>query len=150
MKKTILLATLLITFFGCASYVPVTSMRGSDVAASDPAPEAKQYPTKAPGTGQQELIQRTFSGQPPLIPHATTKYEPITLEENACLDCHISDEFKGKKMPRIGESHFSKTRKEDDGTPAVNMVRWQCNSCHVTQADAPPLVENSFVGHMAK
>jgi len=97
----------------------------------------------------QALIQRTFSGQPPLIPHAIDKYEPITIEENACLDCHISDEFKGKKMPKIGESHFSKTVKEANGSPAMNMARWQCNSCHVPQADVKPLVDNKFVGDVA-
>jgi cytochrome c-type protein NapB len=150
MKHRILLTTLLVVVASCASYSPVTSMRGSDVSDSDRAPETKQYSEKMPGVGSEELIQRTFTGQPPLIPHAVAKYEPITLEDNACLNCHITDEFKGKKMPRIGDSHFSKTRKEADGTPAVNMARWQCNSCHAPQADARPLIENTFVGHIAK
>jgi cytochrome c-type protein NapB len=145
----VLLATLLTTIAGCSSE-PVAFMRGKDVAAADQAPEPKQFSERAPGTGDQHLIPRTFSTQPPLIPHAIAKYEPITIEENACLDCHISDEFKGKQMPKIGASHFSKTRKEEDGTPAVNMVRWQCNSCHVVQADAKPLVENVFVGNVQK
>jgi cytochrome c-type protein NapB len=143
---TVLLATLLTTIVGCASYGTVASIRGQDVSAADRAPEPKQYSEKVPGVGAQALIKRTFSGQPPLIPHATEKYEPITIEENACLDCHISDEFRGAKMPKIGESHFSKTVKEKDGSPAVNMARWQCDSCHVPQVDAPPLVENRFVG----
>jgi len=150
MKHTILLATLMVTIVGCASYAPLAFMRGSDVTAVDQAPDTMHYTERAPGMGSQELIGRTFSGQPPLVPHTVAKYEPITLEENACLDCHISDEFRGKKMPMIGESHFSRTRKEDDGSPAVSMERWQCNSCHVPQADAKPLVENSFVGNVAK
>jgi cytochrome c-type protein NapB len=149
MKHSIILATLLIGLVGCASYTPVAFMRGSDIAVTDKAPDTKTYSERLPGVGAPELIKRTFSGQPPLIPHAITKYEPITLDENACLNCHITDEFKGQKMPKIGASHFSTTRKEDDGSPAVNMVRWQCNSCHVVQADAKPLVENSFVGHVA-
>ena len=149
MKKTvtILLATLLTAIVGCASYEPLAFMRGSDVDAADKAPDQKQYTERAPDANLAALIPRTFKGQPPLVPHAVAKYEPITLEENACLDCHITDDFKGKKMPKIGESHFSKTQKEADGTPAVNMVRWQCNSCHVQQVDAPPLVENTFVGN---
>jgi len=148
MKKTvtIILATLLTTIMGCASYDRVASMRGVDVAAGDKAPEHKQLAERLPDANLDALIPRTFKGQPPLVPHTTAKYEPITIEENACLDCHITDDFKGKKMPKIGESHFSKTRKEADGTPAVNMLRWQCNSCHVQQVDAQPLVENSFVG----
>jgi hypothetical protein len=52
MKKTvtILLASLLTVIVGCASYEPLVSMRGADVAAADPAPEAKEYAGKRPGT----------------------------------------------------------------------------------------------------
>jgi cytochrome c-type protein NapB len=150
MKHSILLATLVAVVASCASYIPVASMRGSDVSTADRAPDAKTYGDKTPGVGAEELIQRTFVGQPPLIPHAVAKYEPITLEENACLNCHITDEFKGRKMPRMGASHFSKVLKEADGTPAVNMVRWQCNSCHAPQTEASPLIENTFVGHTQK
>lgn len=151
MKKivTILLASLLTSTVGCASYEPV-ALRGSDVAAPDKAPDVKRYAERLPDANLAALIPRTFKGQPPLVPHTTAKYEPITIEENACLDCHITDDFKGKKMPRIGDSHFSKTIKEKDGTPAVSMERWQCNSCHVQQADAQPLVENDFVGNLVK
>jgi cytochrome c-type protein NapB len=28
----------------------------------------------------------------------------------------------------------------------VAMTRWQCNSCHVPQVDATPLVKQNFVG----
>jgi len=150
MKKivTILLATLLTTLVGCASQ-SVAFMRGADIATADQAPDAKKYPDYMPGLGE-PLIQRTFTGQPPLVPHTVAKYEPITLDENPCLNCHITDEFKGAKMPKMGVSHFSTTAKKADGTPLVNMVRWQCNSCHVQQADAQPLVENTFVGHIVK
>lgn len=149
MKKivTILLATLLASLVGCASSGSVAFLRGSDVAAPDSAPDQKQYAERLPDANLAALIPRTFKGQPPLVPHTTAKYEPITIEENACLDCHITDDFKGRKMPRIGDSHFSKTRKETDGTPAVSMERWQCNSCHVPQVDAQPLVENTFAGN---
>ena len=144
----ILLASLLTIIVGCASYEPLASMRGTDVSAEDKAPGQKLYPERSPGTGSPELIRRTFTEQPPLIPHAVEKYEPITLQANDCVDCHISDEFKGKKMPRMGDSHFSKTRKETDGSPAVDMVRWQCTGCHVPQVDAPALVENRFIGNI--
>jgi cytochrome c-type protein NapB len=143
----LVLAGLLASMIGCSSYSPVSSMRGADVTAADPAPDQKRYVERLPDADMKVLIPRTFTGQPPLVPHTVAKYEPITVEENACLDCHITDEFKGRKMPRVGDSHFSKTRKESDGTPAVSMTRWQCNSCHVAQADAKPLVDNVFVGN---
>lgn len=144
---SLILVASVATFVGCASYRAPNDMRGTDAAAPDQAPVEKEYATRAPNADMTALIPRTFKGQPPLIPHEVEKYLPITMDENDCLDCHISDDFKGRKMPRIGDSHFSKTEKEPDGSPKVNMSRWQCNSCHVPQVDAPPLVENTFVGN---
>lgn len=145
---TIAAATLLTAISGCASG-PLDAMRGQDVEAADIAPSVKAYPDKSPG-GVQELIPRTFTGQPPLVPHAIAKYEPITVEENDCLDCHISDELNGKKMPRMGDSHFLKLDKTGSGKPVVNMARYECTSCHVQQVDAKPLIENDFVGWQKK
>lgn len=148
MKKParLALAALIAGIVGCASMAPTVSMRGADVAAPDTAPEAKPYSTKTPGVGEQKLVARTFVTQPPVIPHSVEKYEPITAGENACLECHVSDELRGKPMPKMGKSHFSTQIKESDGSPAVEMSRFQCNSCHVPQVDAKPLVENTFVG----
>ncbi|MDI6748880.1 MAG: nitrate reductase cytochrome c-type subunit [Rhodocyclaceae bacterium] len=140
------LATLLASLIGCASTSGPTPMRGADVSAPDRAPEVKVYATKVPGVGQAHLIDRTFIGQPPLVPHTVEKYLPITIEENACLECHITDELRGQKVPKIGQSHFSKTLKKKDGSPAVEMSRFQCDTCHVPQVDAKPLVDNKFVG----
>jgi cytochrome c-type protein NapB len=148
MKRTasLVLATLLATLLGCASFSAPTPMRGADVSAPDRAPEVKTYAEKVPGVGQPHLVERTFVGQPPVIPHAIDKYVPLTMEENACLDCHITDELRGQKVPKIGLSHFSKTAKRKDGSPAVEMSRFQCDSCHVPQVDAKPLVDSLFVG----
>jgi cytochrome c-type protein NapB len=147
MKNVIIAIASLAAVAACSTVQPLQFMRGSDVAAPDQAPAEKQYASRAPNADMTALIPRTFKGQPPLIPHEVEKYLPITVEENDCLDCHISDDFKGRKMPRMGDSHFSLTEKEPDGSPKVNMSRWQCNSCHVPQVDAPPLVENTFVGN---
>ena len=148
MNKTaiILLASLLTVIVGCAGYEPLVSLRGTEVSAADKAPDQKSYSQRSPGAGSPELIRRTFSGQPPLVPHAVEKYEPITLTANDCLDCHVSDEFKGRKMPKMGDSHFSRTEKEANGAPVVEKTRWQCIGCHVPQVDAPALVESRFVG----
>lgn len=148
MKKIagLALATLLTSLIGCTSFIGPAPMRGADVSAPDQAPDLKTYGAKQPGVGQPTLITRTFVGQPPLIPHAIEKYVPMSQEENACLECHLTDELRGQKVPKIGESHFSKTVKKANGTPAVEMTRYQCDSCHVPQVDAKPLVETQFVG----
>jgi nitrate reductase (cytochrome), electron transfer subunit len=142
-------AMLLAGIVGCAS-APVESMRAKDVEAADMAPDMKQYSEKSPGgVGPQILIPRTFAGQPPLIPHTAEKYEPITREENDCLECHVSDELNGRKMPRMGDSHFVKLDKSGKAKPVVSMARWNCTQCHVPQVDAKPLVENRFVGNIS-
>lgn len=147
-KKTasFAIATLIASIIGCASTSGPAPMRGADVTAPDRAPEIKTYAEKLPGVGQPKLIARTFVGQPPMVPHSIEKYVPLTAEENACLECHITDELRGQKVPKIGESHFSKTVKTKAGTPAVEMSRFQCDTCHVPQVDAPPLVDSKFVG----
>ena len=148
MKKSasLALATLIASIIGCASTAGPAPMRGADVTAPDRAPEVKVYAEKIPGVGQASLISRTFVGQPPMVPHTVEQYVPLTIEENACLECHITDELRGQKVPKIGESHFSKTLKKKDGKPAVEMSRFQCDTCHVPQVDAKPLVDSKFVG----
>ena len=147
MKKTasLAIATLIATLIGCASTTPAP-MRGADVPAPDRAPTVKAYGEKVPGVGQPQLITRTFVGQPPMVPHTVEKYVPLTIEENACMECHQTEEIRGQKIPQIGQSHFSKTAKNKAGKPALEMSRFQCNSCHVPQVDAKELVENTFVG----
>jgi nitrate reductase (cytochrome), electron transfer subunit len=146
---TIAVATLLTAMSGCASK-PVDSMRGKDVTAADVAPDFKTFADISPNAPDVQLIPRTFTGQPPLVPHTIAKYEPITVEENDCLECHISDELNGKKMPRMGDSHFIKLDKSGKAKPVVNMARYECTTCHVQQVDAKPLVENDFAGYHKK
>jgi len=118
------------------------SMRGIDVAAPDPVAEVKEYVGLRPG--KQAPITRTFSTQPPVIPHAVEKFDEINLEGNQCLDCHSAANYKKNKAPKIGDSHFvdREGKKHADATPA----RYNCTACHVPQVDAPPLVENVFKG----
>ena len=142
MKKTvtILLVSLLTVIVGCASYEPLVSMRGADVAAVDAAPEAKAYAGKRPGT--QPVVARTFSTQPPLIPHAVDNFDEVTLTENQCLDCHGPSNYEKKNSPKMGVSHFVAA------TKAFDASRHNCTQCHVPQVDAPALVENRFVGNI--
>lgn len=137
---TILLASLLTAIVGCASYEPLVSMRGSDVTAADKAPEVLTYAGKRPGT--QPVIARTFSTQPPVIPHAVENFDELTIAENQCLDCHGPDNYVKKNSPKISDSHFLAATKGFDS------ARHVCTSCHVPQIDAPALVENRFIGNL--
>ncbi len=151
MKRTLkisLVALLAVTVGACAvTAQQVSSLRSSDVAAADVAPRTQTYAGKMPG--QQALIARNFRQEPPLIPHSIDGFEEITVTANACLDCHISDKFNGKKMPRVGPSHLRQPASAG-AAPELDMLRWQCNSCHVAQTDARPLVANDFKGLLAR
>jgi nitrate reductase (cytochrome), electron transfer subunit len=125
--------------YGCATqFAGVSSLRGADTAAPDLAPQdLKTYAGKRPGGGQ-STIARTFREQPPLVPHAIDKFDEITVDDNQCMDCHNPESAPAKKAPKVADSHLN--------GKAVRMERYQCNSCHVPQVDAPPLVNNNFVG----
>ena len=124
---------------------PAKSMRGADVNAADAAADTKAYAGKRPGT--QPLVARTFSTQPPVIPHAVENFDEITLEENQCLSCHGADVYKKKNAPVIGESHF--VGRDGKKLATSSAARHNCVQCHVPQVDAPPLVENVFQGDVA-
>lgn len=118
------------------------SLRAADVAATEPAPPERPYKGKSPGS--QKLVARTFSSQPPVIPHAIEGFDQVTLQSNPCLDCHGPDNYKNVKASKISDSHF----KGRDGKmlPEVSAARYQCTTCHVSQADAKPLIANTFRG----
>ena len=123
----------------------VHSLRGVQPDAVDKAPSDLQYQGKKPG--QQQTIDRTFKDQPPLIPHALNNFDEITLEENQCMSCHSPEKYKEKNAIKLGDSHMSLVDIPGGGMKKVmNMSRWQCNTCHVPQVDAKPLVDNSFKG----
>ena len=133
--------------FAClaqAADAPKT-MRGAEIPAADPAPEVTAYAGKKPGL--QQPIARTYKEQPPVIPHAVDNFDEINLEENQCLTCHGPTKYKEKKAPKIGDSHF--TDREGQRHEEVVHLRHNCVQCHVPQVDAPPLVENTFVGNVA-
>jgi cytochrome c-type protein NapB len=141
---TVTLAVLLAAVSGVAAAEQLASMRGSDVAAEDKAPEVKPYVGKKPGL--QKPVARTFQDQPPVIPHAVDNFDEITLEENQCLGCHGPAKFKEKRAPKVGDSHF--LDREGNKLADVSSLRHNCVQCHVPQIDAPPLVESNFVGYL--
>lgn len=122
------------------------SMRGADVAAPDVAASEKAYVGGRPGTTKP--VARTFSTQPPVIPHSIENFSDINLEENACLDCHSAATYKKKNAPKIGDSHF--LSREGKKLDEASAARHNCVQCHVPQVDAPPLVENQFQGDVTK
>ncbi|MFO1220643.1 MAG: nitrate reductase cytochrome c-type subunit [Burkholderiaceae bacterium] len=138
--NTKLLAALLAAgVLGCTSFAGIASLRGADTATPDQVNELKAYAGKRPGSGAP--IERTFKEQPPLVPHAIENFDEITVADNQCLECHGPANYVKKASPKLGDSHLAAA-----GSTNVRMDRYQCNTCHVPQVDAKPLVTSTFVG----
>ena len=84
---------------------------------------------------------KNYLQQPPLIPHRIDKYE-IDLKVNQCLRCHDWPYNAQENAPLVSVSHF--LDREGHKLDHVSTQRWFCVQCHVPQADARPLVENTF------
>jgi len=140
----------------------VKSMRGSGVAADDKADALKLYGGANPG--QQRALYRSITDQPPMISHALPGFDKITLTENQCMICHSVENYEKratlkfgdsqinlvdirKKASKVSDSHMTQVSVPGGGKKNVlDMARWQCDSCHVPQVDANPLVDTTFKG----
>ncbi len=115
--------------------VKLQSLRGE--TPIEKTPEADMYkPMK-----DAKPLPRDFVQQPPLIPHAIRDYQ-ITRNFNKCMDCHAWSKTKETGATKVSVTHF-KTREGQELTN-ISPLRYFCTQCHVPQADARPLVENTF------
>jgi cytochrome c-type protein NapB len=105
-----------------------------EIGKTNPAPEIFDIREGARQT-------RAFRQQPPLIPHRIDKYE-IDLKVNQCLRCHDWPHYIEERAPKISETHY--IDREGSRLDKIAGTRWFCNQCHVPQADARPLVDNTF------
>lgn len=137
MKNMLLFgAIVLFSFLSLAQAEPVQSLRGATpIDGAENAPAITQWERdRAP-------IPRDFVHQPPLIPHTIEGYT-VNLKVNKCLTCHSWSNYQQSRATKISQTHF----KDRDGNDLSNVSarRYFCTQCHVPQADAQPLVENTF------
>lgn len=105
--------------------------------------EAQKEPNTIPKTINKDIKKaRNYPMQPPIIPHTTRSYE-VNLNNNKCLSCHSRQRTEDSQAPMVSVTHFM----DRDGNFLADLSprRYFCNQCHVTQLDAKPLVENTFV-----
>ncbi|WP_022940990.1 nitrate reductase cytochrome c-type subunit [Psychromonas hadalis] len=115
----------------------VGSLRGLvEISTTNKSEPLKRVPRDV------QPIDRNYVQQPPLVPHTTRGYQ-VNLNANKCLSCHSFKNAGEMGATKISVTHYE-TR---DGTTLsdVSPRRYFCLQCHVTQADAKPLVENTFL-----
>lgn len=140
MKKSVLAGLLLLGASALSSTLlmaaEVKSLRTSVQldTPSDTVEVKKNINDEAP-------IKRDYVQQPPLIPHKIKGYK-INMKYNKCLTCHSWANYKRSGSTKISLTHFE----DRSGASHSNVAarRYFCTQCHVPQADARPLVENSF------
>jgi len=105
--------------------------------AQRPVPDNPSFP------GESTRKTRPFAGFPPVIPHAIDGLDTITLDENACLECHGVEVAADAEAPVVPASHRTDLRRSPKvvGDDVVG-ARWVCTSCHAAWRDVPPLVPN--------
>lgn len=117
------------------------------------------YDAANPGTSTR--INRSFENAPPLIPHNTEGFFPITLKSNICLSCHLPEKADSVKAIPIPAMHFTSLRPkmvEKDGKMVfeetegmyrqelknLNSAYYNCSQCHVPQTNVTVNIENLF------
>ncbi len=120
-------------------------LRKTDLNEEAPPPPVEY--TKAP-PGQSKRFERSYQNAPPLIPHSVEGLLPITKNNNACLGCHDPKVAKAMGATPIPPTHFIDFGKLPEGKIVklshLDPARYNCSQCHVPQANAKPLVQNTF------
>jgi len=128
---------LVLGFISLAYAQEVTDLRGPVPPTEEVAP-----PPIYNEINDDKRRARNYPEQPPVIPHNIRDY-PITLNANRCLTCHTREFTAESQAPMISITHFM----DRDGQVLAGVTprRFFCTQCHVTQADAPDLVDSTFM-----
>lgn len=94
--------------------------------------------------GENKKFDRSFENAPPLIPHSLEDLVPITKDFNSCLSCHMPDVAADAGATPVPKTHLIDFRTGKYLNGALSDERFNCTQCHVPQANAQPLVKNSF------
>ncbi|QRM30342.1 nitrate reductase cytochrome c-type subunit [Microvirga sp. VF16] len=108
-------------------------------------PEPFTTDTPAPPMARQITddvrVGRNYPDQPPVIPHSIDGYA-MDLNANKCMSCHARKFTEQSQAPMISVTHYQDRAGNTLGGLAPR--RYVCVSCHVSQTNAKPLVENAF------
>jgi len=89
----------------------------------------------------QATIPRDYLHQPPLLPHQIRNYQ-VNTQTNKCMSCHSWNNHRRAGATKVSMSHFD--TRDGKQLSSVSPRRYFCSQCHVTQADARPLIANEF------
>ena len=111
-------------------------MRGPTPIADETDP-----PLISPIENKDIKRMRTYSMQPPTIPHSIDGYQN-DKNFNRCLACHARVNTEETQAPPLSVTHYMD--RDSNVLAEVSPRRYFCVQCHVPQAEAKPLVSNTY------
>lgn len=138
MKPLRLIATLVACF--TATFVMAQNVPELSGAQPNPMETMAAGPLERYVTDDKRLM-RAYPEQPPIIPHSIEGYQ-LSVNANRCLSCHKRENSLGADAPMISVTHYM--ARDMQMLADVSPRRYFCTQCHVPQADAPALIENTF------
>ena len=110
--------------------------------------------------GNSAMLNRSFENAPPLIPHTTKGFLPITKKRNVCLSCHLPEKAKKVGAVPLSKTHFFNIRPKlvlvngvyqnpkDVVTiqklKKLNNAYFNCSQCHAAQTNVSIDIKNLF------
>lgn len=105
--------------------------------------DAQKEPNRIPKVVNKDIKQgRNYPMQPPVIPHTVRNYE-VNKNNNKCMSCHSRQRTEESQAPMVSVTHYM--NRDGNFLAEISPRRYFCNQCHVTQQDAKPLVDNTFI-----
>lgn len=104
----------------------------------------KDYHYSKDAQGTSKKIQRSYQDAPPQIPHTIDGILPITIDNNACIQCHDKAVAKAMGSTPMPKTHYQSFRKNRKNLKGMSKERFNCSQCHVPQSNLKPLVVNHF------
>ena len=120
---------------------PVFSQDAPRLTGETPPMAEVPAPPVAKWVTDDVRLMRAYPEQPPVIPHSIEGYQ-LSVNANRCLSCHKREFTQGSGAPMISVTHYMD--REGQMLADVSPRRYFCTACHVSQADVPPLVPNTF------
>ena len=138
-----LAAFILLAAFAMFAAAPAGAQGLTD-AMRGPTPVANESkaPILYPTENKDVRRTRNYAMQPPTIPHSIDNYQ-VDKDFNRCMFCHARTAAEAAKSIPVSITHYMD--RDNNVLGDVSPRRYFCTQCHVPQADAKPLVANTFV-----
>jgi len=143
MRSTVWMGWILASHFVLAGAQAQSEGRGLTDAMRGPTPIGSESkpPLLYPTENKDVRRNRNYTMQPPTIPHKIDGYQ-LDKDYNRCMFCHARTRTEETQAIPVSITHYMD--RNNNVLADVSPRRYFCTQCHVPQADAKPLVGNTF------